>query len=128
MKSVVTTEPGRRLSSEAQGHDVPLLVVADRIAEEAKRLFRSSGINFFDRRGELRVVDPPLVIDTTVEPAMPVAGSRRGSLDSQVSKEVAITCLLAPNQPHGVREVARFINRAPSAVCDAMAGLRHDGC
>ena len=77
--------------------------------------------------GELRIVDPPLVIDTAVESAQPIAAGAGGSLDSQVSKEVAIACLLTPDQPHGVREIGRYIDRAPSAVSNAMAGLRDDG-
>ena len=56
-----------------------------------------------------------------------MAGGRSGSLDSQVAKEVAIACLLTPDQPHGVRPIARYIDRAPSAVSSAMAGLRDDG-
>ncbi len=50
-----------------------------------------------------------------------------GPLVSQVAKEVAIACLLTPDQAHGVRSVARFIDRAPSAVSAAMSNLRDDG-
>jgi len=35
--------------------------------------------------------------------------------------------LLTPDRPHGVRQIARYIDRAPSAVSSAMAGLREDG-
>ena len=126
IKSVVTAEHGKRLADGVR-RGTPVLVVADRIAADAKRALRDAGVNYFDRRGELRIVSPPLFIDTLVEPALPMAGSRGGSLDSQVAKEAAIACLLTPNQPHGVREIARYIERAPSAVSSAMAGLRDDG-
>ena len=125
VKSVVTAAHGA-LAATASRH-VPLIVVADRIAADAKRSLREAGVNYFDRRGELRIVSPPLFIDTLVESALPMAGGRSGSLDSQVAKEVAIACLLTPDRPHGVRQIARYIHRAPSAVSNAMAGLRDDG-
>ncbi len=70
---------------------------------------------------------PPLIVDTIVESAPATGSGSGGSLDSQVAKEVAITCLLKPDQPHGVRQIARCINRAPSAVSKAMTDLRSDG-
>ena len=126
VKSVVTAAQGTLLAGTAP-RDVPLIVVADRIAADAKRSLRDAGVNYFDRRGELRIVSPPLFVDTLVESALTMAGRRSGSLDSQVAKEVAIACLLTPDQPHGVRQIARYIDRAPSAVSNAMAGLRDDG-
>ena len=126
VKSVVTAAHGALLAATAP-RDEPLIVVADRIAADAKRSLREAGVNFFDRRGELRIVSPPLIVDTLVESSLPMAGGRSGSLDSQVAKEVAIACLLTPDQPHGVRQIARYIGRAPSAVSSAMAGLRDDG-
>ena len=70
---------------------------------------------------------PPLIIDTIVESTSPITHRSRGPLDSQVAKEVAICCLLTPDQPHGVRQVARYIDRAPSAVSHVMSRLREDG-
>ena len=126
VKSVVTAEHGKRLAgSVRQGG--PLLVVADRIAVDAKRSLQEAGVNYFDRRGELRIVAPPLIIDTVVRSTLPMAGGSGGSLDSQVAKEVAICCLLTPNQPHGVRAIARYIDRAPSAVSNTLTRLREDG-
>ena len=55
-----------------------------------------------------------------------MAGRRSGSLDSQDAKAVAIICLLTPDRPHDVRQIARYLERAPSAVSSAMAGLRDD--
>ena len=126
VKSVVTAAQGELLAGSAT-RDVPLIVVADRIAADAKQSLREAGVNYFDRRGKLRIVSPPLFVDTFVESALPMAGRRSGSLDSQVAKEVAIACLLTPDRPHGVRQIARYIDRAPSAVSSAMAGLRDDG-
>ena len=126
VKSVVTAAHGEQIARSG-GREAPLFVVADRIAADAKRSLREAGVNYLDRRGELRIVAPPLIIDTVVESRLPIAGGSGESLDSQVAKEVAICCLLTPNQPHGVRQIARYIDRAPSAVSNAMTGLREDG-
>ena len=126
VKSVVTAEHGKRLAGGA-ARQPPLLVVASRIAADAKRSMREAGVNYFDRRGDLRIVAPPLIIDTIVESTVAITRGSSGPLDSQVAKEVAICCLLAPDQPHGVRQVARYIHRAPSAVSHAMSRLREDG-
>ena len=126
VKSVVTAAHGERIA-QTVGHRPLLVVVADRIASDAKQAFRKAGINYFDRRGELRIVEPPVVIDTVVESETASSPRLSGSLNSEVAKEVAIACLLTPDQPHGVRETARYVNRAPSAVSAAMAGLRDVG-
>ena len=126
VKSVVTAAQGELLATRAT-RDVPLIVVADRIAAAAKQSLREAGLNYFDRRGDLRIVSPPLFVDTLVESARPMTGGRSGSLDSQVAQEAAIACLLTPDRPHGVRQIARYIDRAPSAVSSAMARLREDG-
>ena len=126
VKSIITAAQGEFLARSATG-DVPLIVVADRIAADAKQSLREAGVNYFDQRGELRVVAPPLIVHTQVETTLPAAGISGGPLDNQVGKEVAIACLLTPDRSHGVREIARYIERAPSAVSTAMAGLRDDG-
>lgn len=126
VKSVITAEHGQRMLGGTDQR-TPLLVVADRIAVDAKRALREAGVNYLDRRGELRIVAPPLIVDKVVEPTLLETGGTGGALDSQVAKEVAICCLLTPDEPHGVRQTARLIDRAPSAVSGAMAGLRDDG-
>lgn len=124
--SVVTAERGREMGNRRK-HKLPPIVIATRIASDAKKVMREMGTNFFDRRGELRIVSPPLFLDTVVEPQASIVGSRRGALSSQVAKEVAIACLLTPTQQHEIRKTARLIGRAPSAVSNAMALLREDG-
>ena len=126
VRSVVTAEHGRRLLGGTRQRG-PLLVVADRVAADAKRALREAGVSYLDRRGEVRIVAPPLIIDTVVESTLPEKGGFGKSLDSQVAKEVAICCLLTPDEPHAVRQTARLIGRAPSAVSSAMTGLRDDG-
>ena len=126
VKSVVTAEHGRRLLGGVERRG-PLLVVADRVASDAKQALREAGVNYLDRRGEVRIVAPPLFVDSVVASTLSEKGGLGKSLDSQVAKEVAICCLLTPDEPHGVRQTARLIDRAPSAVSSAMTGLRNDG-
>lgn len=125
VKSIVTGAGAEQLLQRAKRLDRPLIVVADRIAEDARATMRRAGVNYLDRRGELRLFVGPVKVDTKVTASS--ARFEEATLSSQVAKEVAISCLLQPDQPHGVREVATYINRAPSAVSNAMAGLREAG-
>lgn len=127
VKTVVTAAHGDQLAESLRGRRRPVIVVAQRIASDAKRVMRRRGVNFFDMRGELRIVDPPLIIDTRVPATSGTLSAPVGPLESQVAKEVAIACLLTPDQRHGVRQLARHLARAPSAVSAAMNGLRSAG-
>lgn len=126
VKSVVTAAGAEPFIRKLRSRTEHAVVVADRIADDAKRQFRAAGISYFDRRGDLRLVAPPIIVDTRVD-AITRATRRTDPLGSQVAKEVAIACLLAPNDSHGVREIAAFIDRAPSAVSKAMSDLRAVG-
>lgn len=123
--SIVTAASAGQLVRWAKKLDRPAIVVADRIAEDAKASLRRAALNYLDRRGELRLFEGPMKIDARVPSSVPASTSE--PLSSQVDREVAIACLLGPDQPHGVREVAAYIDRAPSAVSKAMAGLRAEG-
>ena len=123
-KPVITAGNGAEIARRDWPDALTRVWVADRIAAEAKQAFREQGVNFFDLRGELRVVEPPLFIDTKIDVEEPYPPARSGPLDSQVAKETAIACLLTPDQPHGVRETARLIGRSPGAVSRAMADLQ----
>ena len=127
VKTVVTAAHGDQLAQNLRDRDRPMIVLAQRIASDAKQMLRRRGVNYFDMRGELRIVEPPLIIDTRVPGASGPLSAPTGPLASQVAKEVAIGCLLTPDQRHGVRELARLLARAPSAVSAAMSGLRSAG-
>ncbi len=127
VKTVVTAARGDQLARSLRDRHRPVIVVAQRIASDAKRILRRRGVNFFDMRGELRIVEPPLIIDTQMPPTSGTLSAPVGPLGSQVAKEVAIACLLTPDQRHGVRQLARQLARAPSAVSAAMNGLRSAG-
>jgi hypothetical protein len=125
--ALVTNTDRERFARRFRRWGLPGLIVADRIAGDAKAALRKAGLNYFDRRGELRIVAPPLIIHTTVPGSGRTGEVPDGPLGSQVAKEVAIACLLDPDRPHGVRETAAFLERAPSAVSKAMAQFRDEG-
>ena len=127
-KTVVTAAAGAMLPHRIRPYGLPLIIVADRIADGARQVLRSAPkMNFYDRRGVLHIVSPPIVIDAVVGSGRAAVVRPRGALDSQVAKEVAIACLSTPDRKHRVREVARYLLRAPSAVSVAMSGLRDRG-
>jgi len=126
VRSVVTAAEARVLAEQWRRRAQPVVLVADRISEEGRDELSAAGVHYFDRRGPLRIVSPPLVVDATV-PATASSGTSTPPLSGQVAKEVAIACLLTPDEPHGVREVASYIDRSPGAVSEAMAALRAEG-
>lgn len=126
-KSIVTASSARHVADDVARRGEATIVVADRIADGAKQLFRHANVDFYDRRGDLRILRPPVVIDVSLPTPAAARPRSSGPLSSQVAKEVAITCLLTPDRPHGVREVAAYVDRAPSAVSTAMADLRAEG-
>jgi hypothetical protein len=127
VRSVVTAADARSLAKQWRRRSDPVVLVADRFADDGREALAAAGVHYFDRRGPLRVVSPPLVVDTIVHTAGPSGTLTSPPLAGQVAKEVAIACLLTPDEPHGVREVASFIDRSPSAVSETMADLRGEG-
>ena len=89
-KSVVTASLGEMLAKREAAGGAPVMVVAERIASDAKRALRREGVDFFDMRGHLRYVDSPVLVDTAVQASPGAPGRDGGPLDSQVAKEVAI--------------------------------------
>lgn len=128
VKSLVTAATADHVAERIGDVGLPVIVVADRIAAEAKVRLQSAGISFLDRRGELRLFEgSALQIHRAVPASVLPSGDSGDPLSSQVAKEVALACLLTPDLPHGVREIAEQIQRAPSAVSTAMKGLRRAG-
>jgi hypothetical protein len=67
------SSPLRRRARLRSGGAVfpPVIPVADRITDGGREALAAAGVQYFDRRGPLRVVSPPLVIDTIVETTGP---------------------------------------------------------
>lgn len=102
------------------------VVVASAVPDTTKAILREHGWGWLDRRGELDVRAPGLVLHTTdITPSAP--SIRSGSRDP-IRGRAGITtaaCLLfdSDGQP-GVREIARRGDLAPSTVSTALADLR----
>lgn len=128
IKSVVTGDNAPQFLLLAESLANPLLVVADRIAQDAKTLFQERGVNYYDARGHVRLVLPGILVDTELSAA---AGSRNteasSPLDGEVAKEVGLMLLEKPDVGGGVRSIARTIQRAPSAVATALERMRRAG-
>jgi hypothetical protein len=128
VKSVVTGASAPELLSLAKTMAIPILVVADRIAEDAKTRFREGGVNYYDARGHVRLVLPGVFVDTELRSAVDSRNTKASSpFDGEVAKEVALILLDKPDTVDGVRSIARTIQRAPSAVATALERLRSAG-
>lgn len=66
VKSIVTSAGTEQLLRWAKRVRRPSIVVADRIAEDAKASMRRAGLNYLDRRGELRLFVGPVKVDAKV--------------------------------------------------------------
>jgi hypothetical protein len=102
-----------------------IVVVADRVTDEARRVLNSAGRSWLDLRGHLRLVGAGIFVDAEV-PALTEKPGLPKSLTGQVSQEIAALLLLDPTKAASIREVARNLQRSPSTVSAAMAALRRD--
>lgn len=114
----------RMLASTAEG--ASLLVVGDRVTEDARSLLTQEGAGYYDLRGRLALRAQGLIIDVPTPPAphVPAGGD---PLRGKGAMEVATALLMSPGESLGVRELARRLGRAPSTVSAALRGLRAEG-
>ena len=100
----------RQLASvgKATGDDVIGVVVAAALPDAAKGILRDHGWGWFDRRGELHLRAPGLVVHTTEITPDPAAGGRVGRepIRGRAGITTAAGLLLDPDDPPGVREIA----------------------
>jgi DNA-binding transcriptional ArsR family regulator len=126
-RSLVTGEVARRLLRETllPPHHV-LLVVADRVTEDARAVLTGHHAGYFDLRGHLAMRSATIVIDVDVEPVSGRAG-RTNALNGTVGLEVATALLMNPAEGAAVRELARRLGRSASTVSEILAALRGAG-
>lgn len=103
--------------------DELLVLVADRVPRSAQEILRELRVGWLDLRGHLRMVGPGLFIDTDVHVARP-RQQRVDAFSGSVGLEVSCWLLMHPTEEHGVRDIARALNRSPSAVSDVLKSLR----
>ncbi len=108
------------------GENVVGVVVAGAVPEATKGILRDHGWGWLDRRGELDLRAPGLVLHTTdIAPSTPPARSvARDPIRGRAGITTSACLLLDPDRPPGVREIARRGGLAPSTVSTALANLR----
>jgi hypothetical protein len=102
-----------------------LLVVGDRVTEEARRLLIEHRAGYYDLRGRIALRSSGLLIDTEVTP-IGERGVRTQALGGKAGLEVATALLLEPRAGAAVRELARRLGRSASTVSEILAALRRD--
>ena len=105
------------------------VVVADEISRGARQLLTDAGIGWFDRRGNIRIWSPPLMIDTAV-PAQPRAARTVHSTDAIRGRgglAFAVELLLAPQNPPTLTAIAGRSGLALSSVSEGASVVRAAG-
>jgi hypothetical protein len=113
------------LRDKSASHVVGVLV-ASAVPDTTKAILRKHAWGWLDRRGELDLRAPGLVLHTTdIAPNTPsIRSSTRDPIRGRAGITTAACLLLDPNGPPGVREIARRGDLAPSTVSTALADLR----
>ncbi|QTJ70740.1 hypothetical protein HYG77_35380 (plasmid) [Rhodococcus sp. ZPP] len=113
----------RQWDSEDRGPgEVVKVLVADRVTGDAREVLRSAGWSWLDLRGHLHLNAPGLYVDTDVA-AQKGRPTRSTPFAGRAGIEVAVSLLLAPDEPAGVRQIAARIGRSPSTVSEVISAL-----
>ncbi len=104
------------------------VVVADRLSPGAKGVLAGHHAGWLDLRGDLRLEVPPgILIKTDFQPLVAPDRARAANPFTGAGFDVAVALLLAPNDPPGVREIARRTGISPSRVSELLGALRAEG-
>ncbi len=125
-RSLVTHDVAVRLLAEPLTSNAALLVVADRVTEEARKALTAGGGGYLDLRGRLALHTGHVVIDAEVEPVRR-RPERTEALSGKAGLEVATALLMQPEGDPAVRVLARELGRSPSTVSTVLSALRRSG-
>ena len=106
----------------------PSVVVADFISTSGRDVLDKAGVGWLDRRGQLHIVAPGLLIDrsTAPLPRLSRTGSRPTTIRGAASTGVAAGHLIwGPSV--GVRPLARTLGLSPAAISKARSELVRGG-
>ncbi|AWK76701.1 transcriptional regulator (plasmid) [Rhodococcus oxybenzonivorans] len=129
-RTLITVDVAERLLTDiapsiAAAAPTPLLVVADRVTEDARTVLIRHHGGYLDLRGRLALRTDRLVIDAEVQPVKERT-ARSEALGGKAGLEVATAMLLHPERAGTVRGLARELGRSPSTVSEILAALRRD--
>lgn len=102
-----------------------LMVLGDRVTEEARRKLLAAGAGYLDLRGHLALRTDGLVISAEI-PSIKATSERTDALAGKVGLEVATRLLITPADRATVRGLARELDRSPSTVSEVLSSLRRD--
>ncbi len=125
-RALVDERAASRLLSEQRRGGTVLLVVGDRVTDEARRQLLAAGAGYLDLRGHLGVRTQGIVVNADV-PGLKGRAERTDPLAGKAGLEVATRLLMAPTESVAVRALAREIGRSPSTVSDVLGALRREG-
>lgn len=125
-RSLVDAKAAERLLAESNGSEHLLLIVGDRVTEDARRQILNAKAGYLDLRGHIGVRARGIVIDADV-PGIRGDRDRTDALAGQAGMEVAANLLMNPTESAAVRGLARTLGRSPSTVSGVLGGLRRDG-
>lgn len=105
----------------------PGVVIADLIHSAAEDALARAGWSYWDRRGRLRLWLPEVGVRIDVPTRSYVTGSdgpdRRRPVSGSGAVALALAVLQRPDEPPGVREIARLSAMAPSTISRARTHL-----
>ena len=88
-----------------------MVLVADEIPQDSRRLLREKGWGYLDRRGRLWLQTPDLIVnDTDLKPLPRLRsdGSKSDPLGGRAGQGIALGMLMHPHEALGVRGLARL--------------------
>lgn len=125
-RSLVDAAIAERLLADPSESDGLVLIVGDRVTDEARRKILAARAGYLDLRGHLGLRARGIVINAEV-PRIKQQRDRQDALAGSAGLEVAARLLLSPHEPVAVRALARDIGRSPSTVSEVLSALRRDG-
>ncbi len=128
VKAAPTVADVYRLASRPVPAGTYKVLAGGRISRAVRQELRNADIGFYDARGHLRLMHPPLRIDAPALAVTEDAARPRNPLVSSGGLDVALCLLDQPNflELLSLRRLAGAVDRAPSTVSNTLRALRDD--
>lgn len=128
VKAAPTVADVHRLASLSIPPGAYKVLAGGRVSQAVRAELRAAGIGFYDARGHLRLMRPPLRIDAPARAVTDDTAPTRDPLVNNGGLDVALYLLDKPDflETFSVRGLARAVDRAPSTVSNTLKALRDD--